>query len=462
MSESNKQINIVIGLGRSGIGAAKLLRAEGENVLLIESKRTRDLEKKSEELKELGIKVELEKKLTIKTFQPWIPRIKRIVISPGIDWNHPTLNKLRQEKINIQSEIGIAWRRLKHIPWIGVTGTNGKTTVTYLLKHILDKNNVNVLSGGNTGHSATEIALSLHEGKQNLPEWIVMELSSYQIESAPEICPEIGIWTNLTPDHLERHKTIENYRNIKYSLIKNSAIKILNGDDEDISKYIPILNNSFWTSTNRASSEDFPIELWVDKEGFVIEENKKLFHSSSLKIPGNHNLQNLLLVTAAARKIGLSGESIKRSLKTFLGIKHRLEIIKKINGMTIINDSKATNFSAAFTGLSSINKPAIIIAGGKIKKGDASDWIRIVKQTSCGIILFGESANQLMKMLQSSSYEGDIVLCNDLFNASKNAFKMGLKKNVKTIILSPACASFDQFKDFEERGDYFKKIINSF
>ena len=204
--KQSNQIHIVLGLGSSGISAAKLLKSEGKSVLVLENNSNEKLINISKKLKSEGIKVILlGEPLHINNFTPWIESICSITVSPGIDWEHKALKELRCKNISTQGEVELAWERLNHIQSIGITGTNGKTTVTNMLNHVLELNNLITDIGGNIGKPLSKIALeSMKDNYQEL-NWLVLELSSYQIESSPKVTPTIGIWTTFTPDHLERH-----------------------------------------------------------------------------------------------------------------------------------------------------------------------------------------------------------------------------------------------------------------
>tara|TARA_Y100001968_G_scaffold183133_1_gene167732 strand:+ start:6520 stop:7908 length:1389 start_codon:yes stop_codon:yes gene_type:complete len=455
-------ITIVIGLGRSGIAAAKLLHLEKKKVVIIEKNKTEDLKKIGNDLSESGITVKLGRSLELSSFKEWLNQIDCVVISPSIPWNHETLNKLRDLGITVKGEISLAWERLKNIPWIAITGTNGKTTVTKMLTHVLIKNQTNVLMGGNVGIPASEIAIKLKENNCELPSWIIIELSSYQIEEAPEIKPQIGIWTTLTPDHLERHVTLDKYIQIKKSLIEKSNIRIYNSDDQFLNKSRNELSEGIWVSTKEIKNSLHPVQYWINKKGMIIENKKELFHSSAINIPGKHNLQNLLMVVAASRKVGLLPENIESGLNGFEGVPHRLEHLGSIKNIQIYNDSKATNYDSAFIGIKAIQHPSIIIAGGEEKEGDPAKWLQQINETCSGILLFGSSANSLKKLIQGSGLEKELSIHKDLRQATEAAISMAIKLKASSILLSPACASFDQYKDFEERGNHFKSLIKEF
>ncbi len=449
---------IVIGLGRSGIAAAKLLNSEGEEIIILESCTNPKFKSDIQDLKNKGIQVELGKPLDPLSLQPWLDQLKCVVISPAIPWDHQTLNELRETGIAIKGEISLAWERLKHFPWIGITGTNGKTTVTHMLRHVLESNQLNAPMAGNVGIAAAEIALKYNTTRKG-PDWLIMELSSYQLEAAPEISPKIGIWTNLTPDHLERHGSIDAYSNIKQRLLENSQTRIYNADDQFLIQHRQKMKPGIWVSTQGGRSSQGLSDFWINETGMIIERGKELFDSSTLEIPGNHNKQNLLLVTAAARAIGIDGISIQKSIKSFVGVPHRLEKIGNFNNISIFNDSKATNYESARMAIIALESPIIIIAGGQAKRGNASGWLNQVKTKACGIVLFGESGNYLQNLIFSAGYKGKIQTCRDLEQAVKIALHIGTEAKARSLLFSPACASFDQYQDYEDRGEHFRRII---
>ena len=461
--KEQSQINIVLGLGSSGINAAKLLKAEGKKVLVLENHSNPKLIDIAKELKSKGINVILlDEPLHINNFTPWLGRISSITVSPGIDWEHQTLKELRSKNIVMQGEVELAWRRLSHIPSIGITGTNGKTTVTNMLNHILRLNSFNTDMGGNVGKALSKIALESNFQTDKKLNWLVLELSSYQIEGSSKLKPNIGIWTTFTPDHLERHHDLENYFKIKKSLLEKSTVRIYNADDKYLYRKRKELPEGIWVGIKNQSSYSHYPKFWINEKGYIYENQIQLFHSSILKIPGKHNLQNLMLVTAAAREIGLDHSLIAKSITSFEAIPHRLEYLGKIENLDFYNDSKATNFESSATGLQSVQSPIILLAGGQRKKGDCLNWIEQLKQYTNGIVLFGSSAKDLEKIILRSSYKGEIIVEQSLENATRTSINIANKTNSKSILLSPACASFDQYRSYEERGDHFKNITKKY
>ena len=452
-------LTVVVGLGRSGVGAARLLHHQGESVVVIEKGESVSLRSQAESLRQQGIQVELGRPLELSSFEPWRDTLRTVVISPGIPWDHPTLDALRQEGVRIRGEMDLAWSALQDIPWIGITGTNGKTTVTLLLSHLLQVAGLQAPMGGNMGASAAEMALQISSGHQQA-DWLVMELSSYQIEAAPEISPQIGLWTTLTPDHLERHGSLDAYRSIKRHLLERSELAIFNADDPDLRAQRPSWDRGVWVSAEGARPDGQPADLWIDDDGQVRDDSGPMFPAGVLAMPGAHNRQNLLMATAAARLIGISAAQIAEGLRSFPGVPHRLERLGCMaSGTTVYNDSKATNYAAAEVGLKALQGPVVVLAGGQTKRGDADGWLSQLKSQACSVVLYGSGAEELMTLLSNSGYGGELHCCGDLSDAVRLAADASHRFEANGLILSPACASFDQYRDFEARGDHFRQLM---
>ena len=456
-------LSVVVGLGRSGIGAARLLKAQGSEVVVLEKAENVACTRKSADLKQQGIDVQLGQPLEISSFEPWLDEIDQVVISPGIAWTHPTLEALRTRGVPVKGEMALAWETLKKHPWIGITGTNGKTTVTHLLHHVLNHGGLKAPMAGNVGYSAAELALGCLEGSSPLPDWVVMEMSSYQIEAATAVAPRIGIWTTLTPDHLERHGSLDAYRAIKRGLLERSELAILNGDDPDISSTRSSWGQGRvnWVSTGPDHATSTPVRLHVNNEGWVCEGERNLFVADALAMPGAHNLQNMLLVTAAALEAGLRPETIESALRCFEGVPHRLESLGSVQGIPVFNDSKATNYDAAAVGLRSVPGPVVLLAGGQTKQGDAQSWLELLHERSSAVVLFGAGADELRCLIEASAFSGDVTIHNGLDEAVPHALELARQQKAASVLLSPACASFDQYSDFEARGNHFRELIEA-
>ena len=455
--------SVVVGLGRSGLGAARLLRFRGSEVIVLERSDSEEYRRKSAELQTQGIDVRLGQALEIASFEPWLGEIDQVVISPGISWTHPTLEALRERGVPLKGEMALAWETLGDRPWIGITGTNGKTTVTHLLHHVLSHAGLEAPMAGNMGFSAAELALGCLEGSSPKPDWVVMEMSSYQIEAATAVAPRIGIWTTLTPDHLERHGSLDAYRAIKRGLLERSELAILNGDDPDISSTRSSGGQGRvnWVSTGPDDATSTPVRLHVNNEGWVCEGERNLFVADALAMPGAHNLQNMLLVTAAALEAGLRPETIESALRCFEGVPHRLESLGSVQGIPVFNDSKATNYDAAAVGLRSVPGPVVLLAGGQTKQGDAQSWLELLHERSSAVVLFGAGADELRCLIEASAFSGDVTIHNGLDEAVPHALELARQQKAASVLLSPACASFDQYSDFEARGNHFRELIEA-
>ena len=456
-------LSVVVGLGRSGIGAARLLKAQGSEVLILEKAENDACRQKAADLRQQGIDVQLGQPLEISSFEPWLNQINQVVISPGISWTHPTLEALRTHGVPVRGEMALAWESLRESPWIGITGTNGKTTVTHLLHHVLSHGGLKAPMAGNVGYSAAELALGCLEGSTPVPDWVVMEMSSYQIEAATKVAPRIGIWTTLTPDHLERHGSLDAYRAIKRGLLERSQLAILNRDDPEIRGTHSSWGQKrvSWVSTGREYSDTATARLRVSDDGWVYEGKQRLFCSDALAMPGAHNQQNMLLVTAAALEAGLRPETIESALRCFNGVPHRLESLGTIQGIAVFNDSKATNYDAAAVGLQSVPNPAVLLAGGQTKQGNAEVWLQLLKERSSAVVLFGAGADELRGLIEASAFPGAVVTHQGLDDAVPHALELARQQQAASLLLSPACASFDQYSDFEARGNHFRELIEA-
>ncbi len=445
---------------------ARLLRAQGCNVRLVESKDTPELQARARALQGEGIDVRLGVPLALEALTP-LPAETAVVVSPGIRWDHPTLETLRHNGVTVQGDLLPAWQASRSTPWIGITGTNGKTTVTHLVTHLLEQAGLAAPMGGNVGHSGAELVLERCLKAPQPPDWLVMEMSSYQIEASPQIAPAVGIWTTLTPDHLERHGTVEAYRAIKRGLLERSAVRILNADDPDLLAHAGSWRQPVQWITARPRAA-LPAELdpllWIDHNRVWLRpptgaDPINLMDADCLAMPGDHNRQNLLMAAAAGLQARLGGTQMEQAFRAFPGVPHRLERIRQHGGIHWFNDSKATNYDAAEVALKALGGPLVALAGGQSKLGDASAWVAALQQKAAAVVLFGAAAEEFSGLLAAGGFRGEVHRCAGLAEAVPLAAGLAPKLGCGAVLLSPACASFDQYTDFEARGDHFRQLV---
>ncbi len=473
----------VIGLGKSGVAAARLLKREGWEVELSDSNTSETLLQQQQELAPEQITVKLGQSLELNGAN--LPQL--IVVSPGVPWDIPVLIKARQLGIETIGEMELAWRNLQSLPWVGITGTNGKTTTTALIAAIFQAAGLNAPACGNIGYAACDVALSdrgqgtedrgqrdeerggetpIQNPKskiQNHIDWVIAEVSSYQIESSSSLAPRIGVWTTFTPDHLSRHKILENYYNIKAKLLRQSELQVFNGDDAYLRQQgLSAWPNAYWTSVK---GKDF----LISEKGFYIEDDwvvekltatsapEPIVKVSTLRMVGEHNQQNLLMAVATARLAGINRDAIARAIVEFPGVAHRLEHICTWEGIDFINDSKATNYDAAEVGLASVKSPAILIAGGEAKAGDDTGWLAQIQTKAAAVLLIGSAAPAFAQRLQEVGYYSYHIV-ETMERAVPRAAELAKEYEAPVVLLSPACASFDQYPNFEVRGDRFRQL----
>jgi UDP-N-acetylmuramoylalanine--D-glutamate ligase len=445
----------VIGLGKSGIAAARLLRRNGWDVTVSDRSTSDSLYQTQQALQAEGITVKLGD-----VFVPDPQQMQRVVVSPGVPWDLPALVKARAMGIETIGEMELAWRYLgatrqpAPIPWIGVTGTNGKTTTTALIAAIFQAAGLHAPACGNIGYAACEVAIDPH-----LPDWVIAEISSYQIESSATLAPQISVWTTFTPDHLARHYTLENYFNIKARLLDQSHDRVINGDDPYLNTaLVDRWTNACWTSVTGkqalVGNSDWGAYL---ENGWVICQGEAIVPVAALRMVGAHNQQNLLMAVAVARLAGIEKQAIVQAIQTFPGVPHRLEQVCTWQGIDFINDSKATNYDAAQVGLAAVNHPAILIAGGEAKAGDDRAWIATVHDRAAAVLLIGSAAPAFAQRLAETGYS-TVEIVETLERAVPRAAELAQSLPANVVLLSPACASFDQFQNFEQRGDRFRQL----
>jgi len=444
----NKKV-LILGLSKSGISAAKYLNNHGADVFITELREQKDDDiAKIEELNALGIKVEMGGHT-----EKFIEDAYCAVTSPGIPPHSEIFKKLQEKNIQIISEIELAYEDT-HKPFIAVTGTNGKTTTTALISHILSQEYI-APACGNIGNPPCDLI-------DEKVDYFVCELSSYQIATSNAFQAQIACWLNFTPDHIDWHQGLENYFDAKAKLFLpplNPAFAVFNGADEKLLE--------FSRGVNACSSEVFLFDKEVDDNCSYIKDNsiyykrkgkaENIIDLKDCPLVGQHNYQNIMCAVIVAKIIGLENTEIKSTIMTFKAPEHRLEFVREYKGIKFYNDSKATNPEAAVVAIKSFeNKNVVLIAGGRDKNTDLTEFCDKIKKYIKTVILIGEASERFAKCLKENSFD-NIIFEGTLENAVDKSIE--LKPDV--VLLSPACASFDMFKNYENRGDIFKEYVLS-
>lgn len=456
-----KQRRVTIyGFGRSGLAAARYLTERGANVYVSDSQAESKINEAAlTELNNLGVKYEFgEHSLEAIRFA------ETFVVSPGIPPYSDVIQMSRKTGKEVISDIELASRET-NIPIIAITGTNGKSTTTALISHLLESCGFRAPVCGNIGVPI----LSLLNDE---PDFLVAEVSSFQLEYCPTFAPMIGVFLNLTPDHIDWHKNIDNYVEAKRSMFRNQQLNqyaVLNMDDIVVAATRTIAE-VFPFSTE--SGFDEYIQGTYVSDGFICCRRRMMDNVimpvADLPIKGKHNVENALAaIGAAVIAGGASGSGIaagtdlihriKEGLKSFKGLEHRLEYAGTVDGVAFYNDSKATNTVSAIKALESFpQEQVVLIAGGKDKGTSLTEFVHVVRKSTSAVILIGEAAGRFENELRQGGVQNIYPVAS-----LEAAVKLGLQLNQGPVLLSPACASFDMFKDYEERGRVFKDIVRA-
>jgi len=410
---------LVVGAARSGVALAQHLTRFGANVLVVDRKPASELRDSIAQMPQQGVTFQLGGYDT-----RVLDGISIVFASPGVPWDSELLNEARARGIPVSSEIEQFLEMSGGIV-VGITGTNGKTTTTALAGEVLKAGGLDVVVGGNIGDTVLD---RLHEiGPET---WVVLELSSFQLESVESPHLHVGAILNITPDHLDRHGTLERYVAIKARAIEQADFALLNSRD-------PLVSGL----SQRASGK----VVWFDQHKPI----------PPMPLPGRHNLENALAAAAIGRIAGLGDEVIDDAIRKFKGVEHRLELVGDWDGVRWYNDSKATNPDAGRVALTAFpDTPVILIAGGYGGGFELKEWVADVLAHTQAVVLIGASAEELARELREHP---QVVRAASLEEAVSIA--AGLARQGSVILLSPAYKSFDMFKDFEDRGNQFKALV---
>ena len=444
---------LVVGLGRSGLAAALFLRRHGAQVTVSDVRSAEALEKEIPMLLEEGIAVEAGGHGLL-TFR----RQDLLVLSPGVPLDTPEIRQVRgfgQTGPMILGEVELASRFLKGRT-LAITGSNGKTTTTRLCGKILAASGAPTVVGGNIGVPV----IALTEDSRD-DGWNVLEISSFQLESIDSFRPEIAVLLNITPDHLDRHGTFENYREAKEKIFSNQTPRdflVLNADDEIAQGAVARAHSQvFWFSHKR-----------VVRQGAFVHEGVVLFRAAenaapepilpvaSIPLKGVHNLENVLAAVVASRLAGVAPAIIRATVENFQAVEHRLEFVAQVRGVDYYNDSKATNVDAAAKAIASFDHGIHLILGGKDKDSDYRTLRPLLAGRVRAVYLIGAAAEKIESHLRSAV---PMYRAGTLTAAIEQASSSAVAGD--TVLLAPACSSFDQFRDYEQRGEQFKDLVHA-
>ena len=436
---------LVVGLARTGLVSALFSAAYGAKVTATDERPIPEVAEAAEKLRVAGVKLEL---------GGFVPQTfleqDLIVVSPGVPAKIEPLENARAKGIPVWSEIELAWRFLRG-KLVAITGSNGKTTTTSLVAHILKTSNVPTLIGGNIGTPL----LALVETSVDTSV-TVAEISSFQLETIDSFRPEIGVLLNLTPDHLDRHITFEEYAGAKMRMFENQLekdIALLNADDPEVTKRMPAKPKIFWFSRQKRVATGAFLrddQIIFRHEGSEVE----LARLADIQLRGQHNVENVLASCAAAYLAGAVPAAIAAGVKSFRGVEHRLEFVAELSGVQYYNDSKATNVDAAVKAVEAFPGPLVVILGGRDKGSPYAPLREPLHERARLALLIGESAEKIAADLGDAvAFENAGTLQQALHIAARHV------QPGDTVLLAPACSSFDQFENYEHRGRAFKELV---
>ena len=436
---------LVVGLARTGLVSALFSAAYGAKVTATDERPIPEVAEAAEKLRVAGVKLEL---------GGFVPQTfleqDLIVVSPGVPAKIEPLENARAKGIPVWSEIELAWRFLRG-KLVAITGSNGKTTTTSLVAHILKTSNVPTLIGCNIGTPL----LALVETSVDTSV-TVAEISSFQLETIDSFRPEIGVLLNLTPDHLDRHITFEEYAGAKMRMFENQLekdIALLNADDPEVTKRMPAKPKIFWFSRQKRVATGAFLrddQIIFRHEGSEVE----LARLADIQLRGQHNVENVLASCAAAYLAGAVPAAIAAGVKSFRGVEHRLEFVAELSGVQYYNDSKATNVDAAVKAVEAFPGPLVVILGGRDKGSPYAPLRELLHERARLALLIGESAEKIAADLGDAvAFENAGTLQQALHIAARHV------QPGDTVLLAPACSSFDQFENYEHRGRVFKELV---
>lgn len=449
MDFAGKRI-LVVGLARSGMAAIKALHKRGAILTAYDAKTVSALKNEIELLQELGVVI------FAAAYPPISKTLDMLVVSPGVPLDIELVQTAYREGIEVISELELAYLlKSPRLEFLAVTGTNGKTTTTTLLEQILRADGRKAVAGGNIGIALCTQVEEMNEG------YISVEASSFQLESSHRFKPHVAGILNITPDHLDRHKTMEGYIKAKskiFAFQDNTDFLILNYEDQELRELASkAASRVVFFSTERELPEGFYISeqsIQINWEG----NRQQLLPLKDIRLRGKHNLENILCVVAMAWVEGVNEQSITSVLRSFGGVRHRLEEVAKHNNILYVNDSKGTNPDSTIKALEAFDHPIVLIAGGRPKGGSYAALAQVISQRVKELVLLGEAKDLIKASVMEFGYKN----IHEVEDFPAAVFKaQALAEPGDVVLLSPACASWDMFPSYEHRGDLFCELVAS-
>ena len=451
MDVAGKRV-VVVGLARSGVAAAGFLAARGARVVATDRKPQGELEAEALSLEGTGVELELGAHRA-ETFTG----ADLVVVSPGVPWDLRELAAARARGVPVMAELELGFRFVQG-PVAAVTGTKGKSTTTAALGAMLKEMGRDVRVGGNIGQAVT----GLLEGATSLTQF-VLEVSSFQLEGTDTFKPHVAVFLNLSTDHLDRHPTFEDYARAKARIFRNQTADdwaVVNTEDPRVMALAGLgrARQVGFHPSGQGSADPDRDEAWFAGDEAQVRLSAKrgtLFRRSEVRLPGAHLSSDLLAAATAARLMGAAPEAIARAVRTFSGVPHVLERVAELDGVAFFNDSKATNVDAARRSLDAFSGPVLAIVGGRFKGGDFADLVPALESHGKAVFAIGEARHRVRDAL---SPVVPVFDCGSLEEAVALAWEEADRGD--TVLLAPACSSFDMFKDYADRGESFKRIVN--
>ncbi|MBR4776919.1 MAG: UDP-N-acetylmuramoyl-L-alanine--D-glutamate ligase [Lachnospiraceae bacterium] len=439
---------LIIGAGKSGLAAANLLNKEQADIILYDDKKLNEEEVRGKLVKDFNGRI-----ISEKLSDDACPNPDYLILSPGVPIDSPMVLKYKEKGACIIGEVELAYYYTKG-RIVAVTGTNGKTTTTALTGALIKKKYDNTLVGGNIGIPYTEICL-----KSSDDGVTVAEMSSFQLDTTVTFHPYISMILNITPDHLDRHHTMENYINAKFNCTKNQTedeLCILNYEDETLRKKADGIKAKIcWFSSKTPLKDGMVYEdgaIYEVKDGV----REKVINVDEMMLIGRHNYENVMAAVAAARFMNVPMELIREGLREFKPVEHRIEYVETINGVKYYNDSKGTNPDASIQAVKAMTGPTFLIGGGYDKGSEYDEWIESFDGKIKKLLLMGQTRDKIAACARKHGYN-DLVFVESMEEAVEYCYQNAVSGD--TVLLSPCCASWGMFKNYEERGRIFKDLV---